>query len=131
VADQLDIFGNTTVPARPARQRDPLFDAVCQVCKINPHSLTQSGRGMLNRALKELRAVEARPEDVMHRSRAYVERFRHTPTPGALARHWASLEVRPHAARRIEAPEPQNRSQALSKEELVARANAWWAAHHR
>lgn len=132
MTDQLHLFGEGGHPSRPrqAKPSDPLFDALMQVTKTNPHTLTASGRGMANRALKEIRNAGGTPPEILHRSRAYVERFRHTPTPGALARHWASLEVRPHAARQIAPLEAQAPSQALSRSELTARAKAYWANRH-
>lgn len=130
MADQLHLFGSGNHPSRPRAKRecDPLFDALMFVTKTNPAHLTASGRGMANRALKELRQAGATPPEILHRSRVYVERFRHTPTAGALVRHWASLSERPSqprmAARRVEPLVSAER-----RSELAQRARAWISEH--
>jgi hypothetical protein len=128
MSDQERLFPDDG-PAGPAgrakRERDPLWDALCFVCKINPQHLTISGRGMLNRALKEIRDAGGTPPDVLHRAQAYQERFSGVPTPGALARHWASLETRPRAVRKVEpAPEPET-TKFLDRQELARRAREY------
>jgi hypothetical protein len=78
----------------PARKRDELFDALVAAWGVDPAELTDSARGALNRALKELRAVEATPAEVTVRVERY--RRRHPKwefTPTALAKFWASLSA--------------------------------------
>lgn len=78
--------------ATPARKRDELFDAVCQVCGITPRELTRSERAATNHALKDLRSVGADPDDVLCRAQVYRRMFPTAAlTPSALARRWASL----------------------------------------
>lgn len=124
-ASQATLFGEGSKPRdRKPRERDELFDALVYVTKTNPAGLTASGRGMLNRALKELRAVGATPEEIVNRSRVYVEKWRHTPTAGALSRQWATLEESPLAARKV----PQRPAHGVSAEaraDLAARMRAW------
>ena len=74
------------------RKPDGLFDAVCAVCGHDPKRLTSAERGRINRALKDLRTVEATPEQV----RLAAERWRAiypnaTLTPTAIASHWSRL----------------------------------------
>jgi hypothetical protein len=79
-------------PDKPPRARDELFDALAAECGIDPASLTKSGRGEVNAALGQLRAVEASPVQVKLRARRFRERYREiTLTPSALAKHWGSL----------------------------------------
>lgn len=101
--NQATLFGENSRPReRKPREPDHLWDALCHVCKIQTSSMTASSRGITNRALKELRDAGATPGDILERGRAYVERFRSTPTPQALARQWPGLAVRPRAP--IQAP---------------------------
>lgn len=84
------------------KPRDKLFDAVAAECGIEPKSLTESGRGALNAALKQLRSVEATPGQVKVRAQRYRRQFEHaTLTAPALAKHWASLGVESVPAQRV------------------------------
>lgn len=74
------------------RKRDELFDAVTAVCGIEPSELTPSARGVLNRALADLRKVGAEPDDVHERAAVYHRLYPHAAlTPPALAKHWPQL----------------------------------------
>ena len=74
------------------RARDQLFDALVEVCQIDPKALTSSARGAANRAIKELREVGAEPEQIVQAARAYRTRYPGAVvTPSALAKHWPSL----------------------------------------
>lgn len=119
--NQATLFGDRSRPRdRAPRVADELFDALMHVTKTNAASLTASGRGMANRHLKELRNAGATPAEVLRRSQVYVERFRSTPTSGALTRHWASLESSPLAARktsqeRVEPLSPERRAEIAAR----------------
>jgi hypothetical protein len=77
-------------PARvPARRRDPLFEAVAEVCDLDWTALTTAARGSLNRAVKDLREVRASPAEV--RARAARWPFDVTLTPPGLAKHWTRV----------------------------------------
>ncbi|MGH9089994.1 MAG: helix-turn-helix domain-containing protein [Acidimicrobiales bacterium] len=79
-------------PTPSGRRRDALFDAVAEVCGIDPSELTSSARGATNRALADLRSVGATPEDVRDRAATYRRTYpRTTLTPSALAKHWPAL----------------------------------------
>jgi hypothetical protein len=76
----------------PAKIRDELFDALAASCGIAVPDLTRSARGALNRALKDLREVDATPAEVSARAGRYRERWpKVSLTPSALAKHWAEL----------------------------------------
>lgn len=129
--DQLHLFGAAGAPTRPRerapRAADPLWDALCHVCKLHQASMTTSSRGITNRALKEIRATGATPGDVLERGRAYVERFRSTPTPQALARQWPGLATRPQATRPAAAALPASATPE-QRSELAAKMRAWMEA---
>lgn len=74
-----------------ARPRDELFEAVAEACDIDWHDLTKSARGQLNRAVRELRAVDATPAEVHRRAAEYLRRWAVDLTPTALAKHWPRL----------------------------------------
>ncbi len=77
---------------RKPRPPDPLFDAVVSVCGIETDKLTPTARGALNGKLKELRGVDATPEEVWARAPRFIHRFPSSPlTPAALAKWWPQL----------------------------------------
>lgn len=86
---------SSLAPASPtpvARPRDELFDAVVEVCGIQPTELTPTARGGLNRAVADLRRVGADPQGIRERAAAYHRRYKSaTLTPPALAKHWPQL----------------------------------------
>lgn len=97
-------------PETVRRQPDRLFDAVCTACEIAPGDLTRSGRGALNRSVKELREAGATPDAVATRAAAYRKAYPNAAcTPSALAKHWASLtpEAKPKRRSAWDTYEPQ------------------------
>jgi hypothetical protein len=73
------------------RKPDALFEAVCAACRIDLHDLTASGRGAVNRAVRELRDASAAPEEVESRAARWRSTYTFPLTPSALAKNWASL----------------------------------------
>jgi hypothetical protein len=79
-------------PTPKQRPRDEIFDALVAACGIDPTQLTDAGRGPINNAVKQLRAIDATGPQIALRARRYRERFRDAAlTPSALAKHWAAL----------------------------------------
>jgi biotin operon repressor len=73
-------------------KRDELFEAVAEACNIDWHNLTGSGRGAINKAVKELKDIGVTPDQVGGRAAAYRKTYPDAPlTPSALAKHWAAL----------------------------------------
>jgi len=79
-------------PAKRARPRDELFEALAEVSNANIAQLTRSARGQLNDATKQLREIGATPDDVRGRAAAY-RRVHPTWdfTVSALVKHWPNL----------------------------------------
>lgn len=76
----------------PPTERDELFATVSSVCAVESRELTSSGRGAVNRAVGELVAVGAKPENVRERAKAYRRLWPNAKlTPNALVTHWAQL----------------------------------------
>jgi hypothetical protein len=76
----------------PTRKADDLFEAVATACNIDWTNLTPSGRGPLNKAVKELRDIGVSPDQVGGRAAAYRRTYPEAPlTPMALTKHWAAL----------------------------------------
>ena len=92
VAGQLskELSKNSGAPASPTpRPRDDLWDALLGACGVKPDDVTNSMRGAYGKAVSELRAVGATPEEVRARARRYRSEWPNaTLTPNALARHW-------------------------------------------
>lgn len=83
-------------PSAPrSRPRDPLFEAVVEVCYGVPHDqLTDTERGRANRAVAELRKVSATPEDVFRRAAEYRARSPDYPLmPQTLTKLWNDLAI--------------------------------------
>ena len=78
-------------PKTPAK-KDELFEAVAKACGIDWRNLTSSGRGPLNKAVKELRDIGVKADDVGGRAAAYKKQYPDAAlTPMALTKHWAAL----------------------------------------
>ena len=79
------------LPVTRARPPDLLFEAVAEVCGIDRHELTKTGRGSLNAAVGLLRSLKPPPEpaEVARRAAHYQQRWDTPLTPPALAKHWA------------------------------------------
>jgi len=88
--------GNNTLEAAPRQRKpDPLWDTMLAVCGIDGSTLTKTGRGQVNAALKELREIGATPADIDSKAKAYRKTWPDVSlTPTALAKHWGSLAVR-------------------------------------
>jgi biotin operon repressor len=104
--DTLSVQGTIqTTGAKAPRKRDDLFNALVEVCQIDPSSMTSSARGAANRAIKELREVGATPEQVVQAASSYRSRYSEAAvTPSALAKHWPSLLEHAHPPRPIGPP---------------------------
>lgn len=101
------------------RKPDPLFDALVDACRIDPAELTRPARGALNAALRDLRAVDATPDEIHQRAEAYRRMWPTvTLTPTALARHWAECVPRagPVDLRAAEIARVQAWAQSLDRE---------------
>jgi hypothetical protein len=93
-------------PPKATRKPDLIFDALVNVCGLNPGELTKSGRGALNRATAELRDIGATPEGITARAKVHRQRWPGAElTPSSLAKNYAQLGVDP--SRKIRAvPSP-------------------------
>jgi hypothetical protein len=74
-------------------ERDMIFEALCAATGTEIASLTKSGRGAINGALRDIRAAspQVTAEEIQSRARAYARKFPSAAlTAPALAKHWAS-----------------------------------------
>ena len=79
-------------PPKTPANKDELFEAVAEACGIDWRNLTSSGRGPLNRAVKELKEIGANADQVARRAAAYRKKYPEAAlTPMALTKHWAGL----------------------------------------
>jgi len=77
-----------------APKKDTLFATVAEVCGISTGNLTRSSRGQLNKAVKELREINATDEQVRLKAKAYKRQYQNAAlTPMALVKHWSSFAV--------------------------------------
>lgn len=85
---------HTTAPAVATRAPDELWDAVMDACGIRSGAITKSARGAYNRAVKDLRAIGATPEQVAAKAAAWRRSWSGaTMTPTALARRWDEIPM--------------------------------------
>ena len=73
-----------------SKKRDLVFEALCEACGIDYSStMTKSQRGAINKAAKELREIEATPEEIFRVAAAYRIRWPSIDvTPNAITKHW-------------------------------------------
>jgi len=84
--------GTSFAGKKKKRRPDTIFDAIVSVCLIDPASLTASARGSVNKAVKELRDVEATAETITRVAAAYRKKWPDLSlSPAALAKHYPSL----------------------------------------
>lgn len=89
------LIGTTTTPAT-TRPRDLLWDAVMFACEIDPATISASARGAYNRAIRDLRAIDATPEQVAEKAAGWRRSWSAvTMTPTALARRWSEIPTAP------------------------------------
>jgi hypothetical protein len=79
-------------PVVKGRAADPIWDTLMEVCGVETASITPQARGAYNAAVKALKEVKARPDDIRARAQVYGNRFPGTMTPTALVRHWAECD---------------------------------------
>lgn len=80
------------------RQRNLLWDAVCEVFELNP--VTKSDRSRIGKVVADLKAKNATPDEIHVRFGRYVASWPSiTPTPEALVKHWDTF-----ATERIRTP---------------------------
>ena len=106
-----EIYTLAALNAPRSRPRDPLFEAVVEVCYGVPHDqLTETERGRVNRAVAELRKVGATPEDVYARAVEYRARSPDYPLmPQTLTKYWTDLRrTRGGGSRDHHRPRPAN-----------------------
>jgi hypothetical protein len=78
-------------PHKP-RAPDPIWDALTAVCGIDTRQLTSTARGATNKAVAELRAVDATPDQIKARASSYRRTYPNAAlTPSALVKHWGQL----------------------------------------
>ena len=100
------------VAAAPRQRKpDPLWDTMLAVCGIDGNTLTKTGRGQVNAALKELREIGATPADIEGKAKAYRKTWPDVSlTPTALVKHWGSLAVKAQqVSRACECGQPLDR----------------------
>lgn len=86
------LFGGESVTIDDREYRQELFKAICDACSIDIEKLTPGGRGSLNKAVREIAAVDATAAEVEKVATGFR---RHWPnvklTPTAISSKWAML----------------------------------------
>jgi DNA-binding transcriptional ArsR family regulator len=110
---------NASDEPKRERPRNPLFDAVVEVCNLSGEQ-TRTSASFIGKTVRELKDAGATPEEIRARAARWRGRYRIPLTPGALLKHWPAL------ARGARRDEP------LSQEEVAveeARRREWLEAH--
>ena len=90
-----------SVKPKTPRPPDLLWDTMVQVCGLTTATMPASERGRTNKALAELRAIGATPDDIRAKAAAYRKVWpQATLTPTALTANWSTLDARPGPVRR-------------------------------
>ncbi len=75
-----------------SRPKDSVFDALVKAVGWNPAALTDPERGRLNKAVKQLLAVDATPDEIERRAGNYRAKWpTATVTPNAISSNWTTL----------------------------------------
>ena len=75
-----------------SNNRDEIFDALIEVCEINVEAITKTARGPINRAVKDLRDVEATPDSIRQVAKAYRKKWPEALiTPVAISKQYATF----------------------------------------
>jgi hypothetical protein len=85
---------------RPARPRDPLFDALARTCNSAPEGMTPTECKACGVALSEIRKAspDLTPSEIDRRAESFRRKFPNASvTPNALKRHWSALAASTHA----------------------------------
>lgn len=89
------------------RPRDLLWEALVEVCGADADEMTKNERGKYNAALKQLKDVNATPEQLRARAARYKREYPNISlTPTALCNRWSSLKPPPAPASNPP-PEPE------------------------
>lgn len=111
------------VVERPAakkkeRARNPIWDALVENLRWTP--ATPSEQSRLGKAVRDLKGIDATPEDIARKCALYRSKYRGLDlTPEALLKHWSSLELQPEPE--AEVPDwSKEQSRVLSREEVLA-----------
>lgn len=87
-----DTEETSLAPTDAVASRDELSHALLEVCGLLAADLTESARGALGGAVKDLRGVGATSDEVRRLADVYRRKWPSaTLTPPALSKHWATL----------------------------------------
>ena len=79
--------------SRKPRPRDRVFETIAEVCKINYKQTTKSELGELRGSRRQLKELQATPEEVYRKAEIYHRMFPGMMlTPSALVKYWSRLE---------------------------------------
>ena len=91
-------------PAKP-RPRDEVWDALMEVCRWDTERMTASATGQMAKAVQELKAINATPEEIQLKARRYRQTMTGAVlTPGALTKWWSQLNGNTPAVSREPGP---------------------------
>lgn len=83
---------NESARKQSQRKPDVVWDAVMEACGLNQSELTQTARGAANKAVKELKQIDASPEVIKARAAEHRRRWPNAEcTPTSLAKNYAQL----------------------------------------
>lgn len=81
---------------KPQRQRNPLWDSVCEVCGVDAGAMTATITSLIGRAVKEIKEAnpDVTPDMVRRKAAAYRKQYPECAlTVSALKKHWSTLST--------------------------------------
>lgn len=88
----------TSAPA-VGRARDEVWDALMAACRIDTTAIPGPARGAYNRAVRELRSIDATPEQIAAKAAAFRRTWPTVSmTPTALVRRWGEVNGGPQVS---------------------------------
>ena len=120
VAPQVSMKLEENLIAPTGVDAEVLRSAVLEACNIDSDRITRSAEGVITKAVNDLAAVGASPDDVPAAAKTYRDRFPvATLTPAALAKHWPLLvPTRAQSVPEISVAERFGRALALTEPDI-------------
>lgn len=93
-SDQEKTLADAAATAKKTPRRDPIFETIAEVCGWDWHRLTKNERGKLNNATKQLRDIDATPDEIRAKAAAYRKTWPEMSlTPMALVNQYAQVDA--------------------------------------
>lgn len=88
--DMLTTNESTSI-VKPPKPRDLIWDAICEACRMDQSKMTKGDRSLTGKRVKELKELNATPEEIKEKASYYMDVIGGVLTPSSLTIHWSRL----------------------------------------